>query len=406
MKTLTRFALPIGAAVLFAGCALRQAQGDSQSLVGAPNVMPQARTGTSSPYQVLYSFLCGDDGCYPSAGVIYVNGTLYGTTSFGGERYCRCGTIYSMSPTGAENVLYSFSSMSDGETPGAPLTEVNGVLYGTTPRDGYRHCRCGTFYRISPTGKLKVLHAFKGGSDVSGPGGGGLINVNGTLYGTAAGPGCCGSVYSISTAGTVKVIYSFKGGTDGSGPVGSLVYVKDTFYGATQSGGIACRMGSLTCGTVYSVTRSGKESVLHRFTSGSDGQNPVAGLTDVNGTLYGTTIKGGGGGTIYAIGTTGSERVIYRFHNHSRGYNPQSGLLDVNGTLYGTTAQGPGGHGVLYSVSTAGKEKVLHSTGAIWNGVVGGADLIEVNGVIYGTTFQGGSCYNGFGCGTVFAYSL
>ena len=47
------------------------------------------------------------------------------------------------------------------------------------------------------------------------------------------------------------------------------------------------------CGTVFSVTPSGQEKVLHAFAGASDGANPNAALIDVNGTLYGTTVHGG-----------------------------------------------------------------------------------------------------------------
>lgn len=56
-------------------------------------------------------------------------------------------------------------------------------------------------------------------------------------------------------------------------------------------------------GTVFSISRSGTEKVLHSFGSGSDGKPPTAGLIDVNGTLYGTTFVGGthGKGTVFAL---------------------------------------------------------------------------------------------------------
>ncbi|HEX3458273.1 MAG TPA: choice-of-anchor tandem repeat GloVer-containing protein, partial [Candidatus Baltobacteraceae bacterium] len=65
---------------------------------------------------------------------------------------------------------------------------------------------------------------------------------------------------------------------------------------------------SLGCGTVFSVTTTGSEKVLHSFAEGSDGQGPSAPLIDVNGTLYGTTYYGGGNsrcnlgcGTVFAL---------------------------------------------------------------------------------------------------------
>ena len=46
--------------------------------------------------------------------------------------------------------------------------------------------------------------------------------------------------------------------------------------------------GANNLGTVFSMTTSGQEKVLHSFSGGS-GVNPVAGLVPVAGTLYGTT---------------------------------------------------------------------------------------------------------------------
>ena len=51
------------------------------------------------------------------------------------------------------------------------------------------------------------------------------------------------------------------------------------------------------------MSLSGNEKVLHSFGYGSDGATPLAGLIDVNGTLYGTTSAGGtyGDGTVFAL---------------------------------------------------------------------------------------------------------
>jgi uncharacterized repeat protein (TIGR03803 family) len=70
---------------------------------------------------------------------------------------------------------------------------------------------------------------------------------------------------------------------------------------------------------------------------------PWTGLTDVNGTLYGTTAYGGeyGDGTVFAITTAGSERVLRNFRTC---HNPGAPLIDVNGVLYGTTYGGGNDH--------------------------------------------------------------
>jgi uncharacterized repeat protein (TIGR03803 family) len=120
----------------------------------------------------------------------------------------------------------------------------------------------------------------------------GLLDVNGTLYGTTAnGGGGSGTVYRISTSGVEKVLHRFLGGADGISPESVLVDVNGTLYGTTRvGGGSGCSYG---CGTVYRVSASGTEKVLYAFKGGSDGAYPIAGLIDVNGTLYGTTSEGG-----------------------------------------------------------------------------------------------------------------
>ena len=58
-----------------------------------------------------------------------------------------------------------------------------------------------------------------------------------------------------------------------------------TLYGeATFGGSFGPGCGGLGCGTVYSITTSGTESVLYRFAGGSDGELPGADLTNVGGT--------------------------------------------------------------------------------------------------------------------------
>ena len=77
-----------------------------------------------------------------------------------------------------------------------------------------------------------------------------------------------------------------------------MINVGGTLYGTTADGGANGK------GTVFSVTKSGKESVVYSFAGGSDGAIPTAGLVNVRGTLYGTTADGGGPnnyGTVFSI---------------------------------------------------------------------------------------------------------
>jgi uncharacterized repeat protein (TIGR03803 family) len=281
---------------------------------------------TAGVETVLYSFTGGSDGGYPYASLTDVNGTLYGTTEYGGNLSCGggsysgCGTVYSIN-TSSEHVLHSFINGSDGAFPAAGLLNVNGTLYGTTLLGGAKNCYfggCGTVYSISTAGKEKVVYRFKGGNDGVQPLGG-LIDVKDRLYGTTStggSPGCgnsdvgCGIVYSVSTTGQEKVLFRFPAGANNGGhPDGDLLAAHGIFYGTTSQGGQACGTSACGPGTIYSITTAGEETVLYTF-SLTGGEPPTAGLTDVKGALYGTTLYGGehcphvqigGCGTVFAL---------------------------------------------------------------------------------------------------------
>jgi uncharacterized repeat protein (TIGR03803 family) len=361
---------------------------------------------------LLYSFEGGSDGFRPYAGLVNVNGTFYGTTYIGGgsDR----GTVFAIAPSGTKTVLHSFSGGSDGANPSGDLVVVNGTLYGTTRYGGGGACfyafeGCGTVFSITTSGSENVLYKFGSSGDGYDPQAG-LTNVNGMLYGTTFyggiyGSSCyggCGTVFTITTSGTESVLYSFKGGkSDGWRPDAPLTSdsTGTTLFGTTNAGG-----ASTYGGTAFSITTSGTETVLHSFGGSGDGAYPTAGLTSVSGTYYGVTSGGGASndGTVFSITASGTEAVLHSFSN-SDGGGPNAGMTNVGGTLYGTTAGGgEDGDGTVFSITTAGVETVLHSfAGYPSDGRYPAGDLISVNGTLYGTTVYGGTAYtNG---GTVFS---
>jgi uncharacterized repeat protein (TIGR03803 family) len=175
---------------------------------------------------------------------------------------------------------------------------------------------------------------------------------------------------------------------------------------------------------LFKLTPSGTETVLHSFTAGSDGANPVAGLiADGNGNLYGTTSIGGGGsvcgagcGVVFRVSPSGTETVLYSFMGGSDGISPTAGLIadSSGGNLYGTIEYG--GHfsaetcllpflcyfingGTVFKLSPGGTETVLHNFGGGSDGIFPAAGLIaDSSGNFYGTTYLGGAP----GYGTVF----
>jgi uncharacterized repeat protein (TIGR03803 family) len=101
-----------------------------------------------------------------------------------------------------------------------------------------------------------------------------------------------------------RILHKFGGSGDGWFPASALINVKGTLYGTTVRG------GSNKDGTVFSITKSGEETVLHSFGTPGDGAQPYAPLVYVNGSLYGTTSGGGTNnvGVVFSITPAGVER--------------------------------------------------------------------------------------------------
>ncbi len=271
--------------------------------------------GSAGRVRLLYSFESFRNGAHPSASLTVLNGTLYGTTYYGGGGCggVGCGTAFSVTTAGVHHVIHyfgrGFGHKHAPYNPTGGLTLLNGTFYGTTLSGGVSDG--GSVFVLSPAGKQHVLYSFTGGGGGSLPMAG-VTALSGALYGTTleggTGTGCpgtggCGTVFAVTTDGQEHLVYSFNySNGDGSFPQASLTVMNGTLYGTTSSGGVGCG-ASGGCGTVFSLTTDGHETVLHSFTGGTDGADPVAGLTVFHGTLYGTTSAGGSHnkGTVFAL---------------------------------------------------------------------------------------------------------
>ena len=393
--------------------ALLAACGDNNALSSSATPLRASPAGLR---HVVYTFQGEPDGANPAADLLAgTNGELFGTTRFGGTGSgFGDGTVFELLPSGDESILYSFQGGGDGEYPAAPLIAIKGTLYGETANGGgASFCSdsngCGTAFELAPS-TLATANAsftcFKEKSDGAYPEGG-LTAIDGALYGTASGGGegihvCtdsrgCGVVFELapsSSGYTEKVLYFFKGGADSGEPLGGLIDVKGTLYGTTWWGGLAC-----SCGAIFEISLSGKERTLYRFKGGTDGARPAAGLINVNGTLYGTTSQGGASndGTIFKITTSGTETVLYSFKGETDGMDPEANLLNINGTLYGSTVLGGGsgcrggqGCGTIFKVTMSGTETVLYRFEGRTDGAKPVAGLIAASGMLYGATYAGG----------------
>ena len=356
-KTWVRPAFSIGAAAaVLAGCGGLQLSPPPP--VNQVASQPQRAARTSGAYKLLYSFKGSEDGKEPTAGMVNVGGTFYGTTNIGGNPACYgkvagCGTVFTITTEGHEHVLYRFRPPPSGDNPlGSGLIRVGDEFYGVTA-GGEIECGsgCGTVFKLSPSGREQTLYRFKGnGADGIQPMAS-LVYVKGKLYGTTNGggnPHHLGTVFEVTLSGSERVLHSFQGSRDGENPSTALINVNGTLYGTTGSGGGArwCHknLGTDGCGTVFSITTSGQEHIIYRFKGGRDGAIPSDSLTDIDGSFYGTTASGGssgctgGCGTVFELKpTSGQVHIIYRFKGGTDGYNPSSDLLYYRGMLYGTT---------------------------------------------------------------------
>jgi uncharacterized repeat protein (TIGR03803 family) len=251
------------------------------------------RLTSSGKYNVVHVFSGMPDGWVPYAGLVRDSaGNLYGTTSAGGV-VCReyqegCGTVFKIDTAGNESVLYAFQGGADSFAPKAGLIIDNqGNLYGTTFGGGGISSP-GTVFKVTPSGQETVLYTFQNGADGNGPLGALRMDAQGNLYGTTSGtesgPNQNGTVFKLSPSGEETVLWEFQGYPDGAQPAaGVIMDAEGNFYGTTSGG------GGFHAGTVFKISKNGFETVLYSFYGGSDGGNPVAPLVlGANGNLYGT----------------------------------------------------------------------------------------------------------------------
>jgi uncharacterized repeat protein (TIGR03803 family) len=157
---------------------------------------PPAQFGSTWTKTVLHYFTAAEGGS-PGSLVLGKDGTLYGTN----------GGVFQLKPPAKAGgawtltVLYTFQGVNygDGSSPSGDLViSSDGSIYGTTQFGGTSNM--GTVFRLTPPNQVgglwqeTILHSFAGGTDGAYPGGndgdfrvGGLVmGPNGALYGTTS----------------------------------------------------------------------------------------------------------------------------------------------------------------------------------------------------------------------------
>jgi len=220
----------------------------------------------------------------------------------------------------------------------------------------------------------------------------------------------------LAQAQTYTVIHNFTGFQDGMLPYAGLTLDKaGNLYGTTFEGG---RAGN---GTVFKLRHFSSGwifSPLYSFNGSNDGQAPQARVVfGPDGTLYGTTYRGGGNGCegagcgmVFNLKPTPTppptaltpwiETVLYRFRGGADGSLPGYGdlVFDEAGNLYGTTINGGSNdEGVVYELTPSGggwTESVLYSfTGKLDGSTPYSGVIFDQAGNLYGTNTTGLGAY-------------
>ena len=253
---------------------------------------------SKGPWQetVVHSFGTGQDGAQPIGGVAFDSaGNFYGTTSLGGAN--GNGTVFQVTPAGVESVIYSFIGGNDGFNPVAGVTvDSKGNLYGTTSLGGANGD--GVVYMLSPNGSgwtQIVLYTFQGQSDGQNPVGGVVLDGEGNIFGGTllGGVNGGGTVYELSPVRgggySLTTLYSF---STYYGP-----YNKLTLDASGNIYGTANGAGAHGLGSVFKLTFSNGTwtfTDLYDFTGGTDGGSPYGSVAvDPHGNIFGTAVVGG-----------------------------------------------------------------------------------------------------------------
>jgi uncharacterized repeat protein (TIGR03803 family) len=374
--------------------------------------VPAAQTFTT-----LYSFTGRDGDLPQAGIVRDQAGNVYGTTWWGGRigyHNYGSGVVFKVTTDGTETVLHSFCSYPncvDGAHPGAPLVPDNTgqFYYGTTAEGGSRiNCfsGCGVVFKIDTTGNETVLHKFAGGtSDGCAPFQGLVRDTAGNFYGTTifCGAHNQGTIFKIDSAGNETILHNFAGGSHAGNGDGHLAMDKaGNLYGLAAGSQVNCNND---CGMLYELSAKGKFTILHRFAGGTtDGCYPEGSVVrDKAGNLYGTTVECGSNnyGTIWKVSNTGTETIVHNFAGGADGCYPWAGVArDSKANLFGVTyGCGAGSGGTLYELSAKGRLILLHSFAGTDGVNPVGEVLRTAKGVMYGTASSGG-----YGPGTVWKY--
>jgi uncharacterized repeat protein (TIGR03803 family) len=349
---------------------------NGNSLFGSTWVGGQDGGGTlwsldtnSHSFSKLYDFR-SIDGTGPIGGVTFGESKLFGTTyldgAYGG------GTVWSFDlVNGSFSKLHDLNG-DDGSFSNGDVAFDGDTLYGTT-RTGGLHNR-GTIWSFDLSGGVFTkLHDFTGSGINSGPVGGILVQGDkllGTTY--EGGTHGDGSIWSFDLENdSFTTLHNLWRGTDGEGASGDLTMDGTKIFGTAASGGAN---GS---GTLWEFdTSAAAFSVLHHFSSSTDGRVPRIDDTLRNGALFGVSIQGGANndGTLWSFDTINSTfTTLHDFDSSIDGYEPNGGIALGSSAIFGTTKWGvASGDGTIWKFAIPEPSAAVLSLGGfLWVSLLG-----------------------------------
>ena len=346
------------------------------------------------------------NGYLPQAGLtLDAAGNLYGTTRVGGSG--GFGMVFEMqSQSTIVTTLASFNGTNGGYPVAAVTLDSAGNVYGTTSAGGAMGSNGAIFEIIKGSATITKLASFNGANGAA-PNANVALDPAGNLYTTASqgGPSNYGTVVELAKGSTTLTTLDSFNGANGLYPAGGLTLDSaGNLYGTTSQGGPSFHPGFGGFGTVFEIAHGSTTLTTLASFNGTNGANPLAGLTlDAAGNLYGTTEGGGasGEGLVFEIPRGSTTITTLAVLNGTNGVLPEGDVtLDSVGNLDGTTSQGgPSNDGTVFEVV---KGSTSVTTLASFNGTNGATPLAGVTldsaGDLYGTTHYGGAS----GDGTVF----
>jgi uncharacterized repeat protein (TIGR03803 family) len=299
-------------------------------------------------------------------------------------------------------VLHHFNGTDGSDPNGGFAFDAAGNAYGTTQFGGAHGG--GTLFKLSPRG-FTTVHDFSAAAQ---PMSSLSADARGRVFGTTSAGGShgAGTVFEYDAASGLRVLHEFDDLVDGGHPMGGVVPDADgSLYGTTSRGGDVVHCVFYGCGTVFKIgPRMRALATLHAFdVADGDGSRATPTLSD--GRLWGTTTAGGAYdvGAPFSMNLDGTlfADVATNAYNEEFSFF-QSGLArDAAGNLWGVVVGGGNANqGGIYRIDPAGN----YSVAFLFSGYDGanpiGTPAIGPDGAIYGTT---ASDY-ALGCGTVYRF--